>query len=180
LNILPRNPAKTSKREILLATLTVVSLVMVLGTGICAYSSWIASQRAAQQQSEPLKESQTEELLTRIQDFQQRLPSCNLTPVERAEVNSTLTKAIKELKSNGNAQAAQALFDSVQNVRSCPDVMIKSETTVAEVTTQTAVIPAAQVSLAFPMALVYFLLLAVAWRSERGRNKARRINEKNR
>jgi hypothetical protein len=175
LNILPRNPAKTSKREILLATLTVVSLVTVLGTGISAYSSWIASQRAAQQQSEALKESQTEELLTRIQDAEQRLPSCNLTPVERAEVNSTLTKAIKELKLNGNAQAAQALFDSVREMRSCPDEML---TAVVPATTQTTVASATQMSLAFPMALVS-LLLAVAWRSERRRNKAVLSQESN-
>jgi hypothetical protein len=161
----------SKKREILLATLTVVSLVMVLGTGICAYSSWIALQRAVQQQSEALKKSQAEELLTRIQGAEQVLPMCHLTSAERAEIDSTLKKAINELKTNGDVQAAQALFARFP-IGSCPDIVlpITTQTTVVTMATETTVVPATQVSLVF---LLLFLVmtfvsyeLAVAWRSE--------------
>jgi hypothetical protein len=172
--------SKKRKRKILLGTLTVVSLVMVLGTGISAYSSWIALQRAVQQQTEALKKSQAEELLTRIRGAEQVLPRCRLTPAERAEVNSTLTKAINELKINGDIQAAQALFDSVRSQLpgNCPDIVLPTTTqnTVATIATETTVLPATQVSLAFlllflAMAFVSYEL-AVAWRSEHRRNKA--------
>jgi hypothetical protein len=150
---------------------------MVLGTGICAYSSWIALQRAVQQQTEALKKSQAEELLTRIQGAQQLLPRCRLTSAERAEVNSTLTKAINELKVNGDVQAAQALFGRFP-LGSCPDVLLPgtAQTTVVTIATETTVVPATQVSLAFLLSFLVMALvsykLAVAWRSEHRRNKA--------
>lgn len=66
----------------------------------------------------------------------------------------------------------------------CPDIVlpVTTQTTVVTVATETAVVPATQVSLAF---LLLFLVmafvsyeLAAAWRSEHRRNKAGLVGEK--
>jgi hypothetical protein len=144
----------------------VSTLVTVIGTATGAYSSWQASQQTAQQTSEALKKSQEQDLLTRVEYAKQLLPTCNLTSAERAEIDLTLTKAINELKINGDIQAAQALFDSVrERLVNCPLVTYTEVSPLPPVSYVTV-----SYGFLFVMALVS-LFSAVAWRSERRRNK---------
>ena len=48
-----------------------------------------------------------------------------MTLAERAEIDSVLTKAVNELKINGDAEAAKTLFDGVrEKIVSCPDIVV--------------------------------------------------------
>lgn len=143
-----------------------------MGTATGLYSSWQATQQTAQQASEALKKSQEQDLLTRVEDAKQVLPTCNLTSAERAEIDSVLTKTINELKINGDAEAAKALFDGVREriIVNCPDVVVTHTYTAVPMPPPVTLVNVSYGFL-FVMALIS-LFFAVAWRSERRRNKA--------
>jgi hypothetical protein len=157
-SILSKKTKKTSKREILLATLTLIStLLTVIGTANSVYSGWLATK----EKEENVAKSQAEDLQAQIEYARQLLPRCNLAPAEQTEINSTLTKDFNELKLNGDTQAAKSLFDSVRNrLVDCPMPVPVSSSLIV-------------VASAFPILLALVsLFFAIAWRSERRRSKA--------